>query len=195
MKPKHIIAIVVAICVVLAGAIVYGVLTHKEAGLLQGCRTSDGSLDFPEKSCFAVKWAPGTKTLVVGDLYAEPWQHKALSSSIKKINKELGWSMLSYTDTTQPDILVSFNRQVTDPNIAARTIHSLREDGIVMKVYIASFDTVTDRAVMELVLGHEILHGIGLAHDQEDDSIMHLPPSSFSITNHDRKLLRGLYGK
>jgi predicted Zn-dependent protease len=185
--------------VIVIGLIVFGVLTHSEAGLTRPTVTWQKSR-FP-LTVSAVAYA-GPSDEAVG----------AAQSAIKAVNSRLGFQALTLVDGPA-DIYVAVGVPQESRNsspIAYETV-ALKDAGGFYRVnaavgagglhwndcHIMTSNTGTS-VILHQVLQHEFGHCLGLAHDDFTQSIMYpvqkeyegFPPT---FTDSDRKLLRKLY--
>lgn len=196
--------IIVVGAVVLIGAIVgvlYGVLHHKENGLMRICWNSNGYAMYnTESSCPEFKWNRNQMPLFVAGN-----QSKNLSLAISWVNDEIGCEVLKYDGlySSRTDVHVSENVPI-DPNNSVRggfTSHrKLFNNKVIVDVSIYSI--AQEENVQLRTLVHEFGHVLGLDHDTAENSVMYFNNSSSTdegyyklirFTDYDRELLNNLY--
>lgn len=208
MKKRNIVMIVILVALFVAAGVgvLVGVLTHEEAGLLTACERADGVLDYAG-DCEDVTWDRGQFPLKVHASSDNPFApgepREATRSVIDLINGRLGFTALEWTDDTDADISIAIGvPQVVRTNMDdshGDTSHFRREDGR-LACLIRTWNTGTVE-MLDKALTHELGHGLGLAHDDFEDSAVSEDPlrpdgvrlTRLRITDHDRSLLRSLY--
>lgn len=201
IKSWKFMAIILAVLAVVSIAgVIYGVATHQEAGLMEGFEP----------------W-PQTPVRVCVSSYAI--QPRAESADLENasyvvgvINRRVGLDLLSIVDPTAPhpgvrdcNIILTYgvpHEVVLDP--PSRNRWTVVDEGGAAEFrdgYCMAATTNVFGEVQTLVVMHELGHCLGLAHDDFDPSIMRpvqrptpdrtIPPW---ISDHDRELLRGIYG-
>lgn len=196
----------VALFVAAGVAVVVGILTHREAGLMRACVRDDGRFDY-DGDCQDVRLEGRGPFLVdIFDDGTPPQEHRdAVASVIRAINTDVGFVLLE-TDDLEDGLCLDaaaicvhldepYERRFMDANGTAS--HWTTPVGTSCEVRTSNTGTGELR---HLVLYHEIGHCLGLAHDDFNSSIMRArqrptPTGSFppSLTNHDRDLMRRLY--
>lgn len=210
MKTRNIIMIVVlALLFVAAGVLVIvGVATHEEAGLLGWC--DETYAEEATQACPAPVWnhTPISITAMSDNPHPPMEPEEATRSVVDTINTRLGFELLRY----DPDpghcmeahsicVRIGEPREDEWMDTAGDARHHF--DGPALHLYcdVRTSNTGTSELLL-LVLQHEVLHCIGLAHDDFEASIMRrsqtsTPDGEFPprITDHDRALLRARFGQ
>lgn len=206
------------LAVVVVSLIIYGVTTHREPGLLQVCWQPNDSaayanpgdlegLEAPDAPCAEpeeLRWDRKQVPLKVAWQALQDSDERALKAAIQDINAQLGFKMLVETPEGEAsDIVVELEAHlVGEKNPPAGWAHHVRSNGVVgCDAKIRSL-AASERFVY-LVAHHELLHCIGLAHDQDNPASAIYPLTSddtledtmkaVRITDFDRALIRRLY--
>lgn len=202
--------IVLAI-VVIGGAsagVLYGVLSHREAGLMEVCWSAGGSAVYA-KDCSSkheLKWKKSQLPLPVYidfDEHANKNYRESVIGAMKMWNQEIG-EVFALAEA--PDkALVTVRWGAIEVNAAAEGKHSggwTRHLGGLSgptRAEVVLTEPSGVHAVMRYA-AHEFGHVLGLAHDEAPRSIMYpVQPGqttemSFILpSDFDKKLLRGLY--
>ncbi len=212
------------LAVVVIGLIIYGVTTHKEPGLLRVCwqgdqavyadSTSLEALEAPDGPCAEPEdlvWPRKQTPLKVGWEALQKSDERAVKAAIRDINAQLGFKMLvelpesqDDLDIPQPDIHIELEAHlvgVENPPAGWASHRRLSDGSLFCGVKIRSL-AASERFVF-LVARHELLHGIGLAHDPENPASAIYPLTRDDtleetlglgrVTDFDRALIRRLY--
>lgn len=178
---KFMVIVFVVFTAVVVGLITWGVATHSEAGMME---TTPGwaRSDFPLRVCPAAYVPPVAPAV------------RAVSDAVGDINSQLGFRAMEVEcQASAIMVMVGVPSEAgwTDPGGNATVRHHA--------CAIETCNTGTAE-VEQLVLQHELLHCLGLTHDDFSSSIMRrvqsaTPRGQFppSITDSDRALLRGLF--
>lgn len=210
-RPVNIVIVVFA---ALAGVlalvgVIYGVKTHKEAGLLQVCWNEKsaaeyvvpfegaalGDCDDPEEIEWSKKQIP--LKVAISDL-RDDGNGSEVKAAIIDINNQLGFKL--FTAMKQDS---SVNMYVGAPVTGTKRLGTARHyktpNGLYAQGHVYS-NTGSSRLTF-LVAHHELLHIAGLAHDDfpdsaiysfdHDDSLQSTTPAR--ITDFDKALLREKY--
>jgi hypothetical protein len=199
----------IPILFVLCGVLVtVGVILHQEAGLLTACEDAQGRFDY-EGDCFEVEWDRSQLPLSVYASSVNPHPPadptSAAASVVRHTNTRLGFDMLTMAESAEEaDIVIDVGvaqevrdtrHWMTDANGAASHV---RTDGN-LRCYIVTWNTGT-MELLDKVLTHELWHGLGLAHDDFEDSGMYPTVradgsrmTALRMTDSDRVLLRERY--
>lgn len=189
-------AIVLALA---SGGVLYGVLTHTEPGLMKVCWK--GSQAHYDGDCQELKWSKDKLPLPYYIAFDK--DHKVYTDSVVKgadlWNKEIA-SVFKRVDKEE-DALVHVtwgSVEIGKHCSAGSTSHGGTESGPEnAKVVLRN---PSDIHAVYRFAAHEFGHVLGLAHDEAPRSIMY--PIQPDMTNdmtfvlpsdHDKKLLRGLY--
>jgi hypothetical protein len=168
-----------------AGGVLYGVLTHKEAGLMKVC-WQNGQAIYNNPDCtLELKWQK--KLLPLPYFIAFDEDHKVYVDSVVK-----------GADLWNREIAPVFKR--VDKEADARVVvtwGSIEDNPISAKVVLTNPSDI--HAVFRFA-AHEFGHVLGLDHDEAPRSIMYpIQPDmtdemQFALpSDYDKKLLRGLY--
>ena len=208
MKIRNIV-MYVAVGVIFVAALVlviFGVVTHTEAGLLTACDGPGGRLDYSGE-CYDVTWDKDQFPLQVSASTTNPYPPEdpedATQSVIRLINGRLGFTALEWRgEELSADITVDIataqevDNWMGDSNGSAS--HMRMPDGT-LRCEVATWNTGT-LEVLDKVLTHEMYHALGLAHDDFEDSAMFPTVSPdgnrltrLRATDTDRSTLRDLY--
>lgn len=231
-KPLNVgIAIGAGVLVSVAiGLIVYGVATHSEEGLLYVCwidgrahytggaEVDDGPCEGAEELVWPSSQVPmsvaaqafGSEDFfAVGDV-----QREALDSAIRDINQQVGFALLvPVGDGAGADILVHRGGVLDASGVAAtgeeRPLGFVRHhrsdmgDTFTIRCDVWIDSNIGSLRLEYLVIHHELLHAIGLAHDDDNpssaiypftpDDTMWEQMGAARITDHDRALIHELY--
>lgn len=204
------VSVLVALFVTALVLVIVGVTTHTEAGLLGWCGDDDETyVDTPTDRCPAPTFrrVPVSVTAETSNPHPPMDPEQATRAVVDTINTRVGFDLLWY----DPDpghcmeahsICVRIGEPRDDDwmDTAGDAQHSW--EGMSQNRYctVRTSNTGTSELLL-LVLQHEILHCLGLAHDDFETSIMRpvqtpTPDGAFPprITDHDRELLRQQYG-
>jgi hypothetical protein len=172
-------------CCLATSAVVYGVLTHQEAGFTPGGSTRWERPDFP-------------LTIFVAD-QDEKWDDEnseALHSAVGTINFRLGFPAFRVVGTDRPDPKISMQLQVPYEKGKMETSGLATCEKGWCKVQICNVPTVTE---MTLAIRHELGHVLGLAHDDFEDSLMYggelNADQQYRLTDYDRSIIRARYSQ
>jgi len=184
-----------------AGGVLYGVLTHKEAGLMSVC-WKNGVADYSGE-CQELKWRKSQLPLKYYIAFDE--DHKSYIESVDKgaelWNKEIGVNLFQKTsDEKSASVLVTWGsyESGSDDCSAGHVSHTGDADGpqsahVVLK-------NPSDVHAVYRYATHEFGHVLGLAHDEAPRSIMY--PQQPDVTDemtfvlpsdYDKKLLKEMY--
>lgn len=186
-----------AVCI---GLLVFGVFTHKEAGLTRSEITW-------EKSKFPL--TVSTKAYEGSNAEAS----SAVQAAVKAVNSRLGFQALrnvSGVASADVQVTVGVPQDSTNNTTTSGYALALKDAGGFFRANISQTDpshwsncaietsNTGIITILDLVLQHELGHCLGLAHDDFNSSIMYpvqseydgLPPT---FTDSDKKILRGLY--
>jgi len=231
MKWTIITVVGVALFMVALALVIYGVVTHKEAGLLEVCwspvgeaqytnpqdsdrRVTGGSCERPEKLVWPAEQIPLTvaattdynAVLAVGSA-----PRRALDEAIRDVNRQVGFFLLrASSDAVSASVLAQLgtamgpSRGGGGETVLGWARHYLDVDGVGAPVRCEMFVLPTAASLREryLVSHHELLHCVGLAHDDFESSAMYPLTEddvwnglrrSTRISDHDVRLLRSRY--
>lgn len=212
MKTRNVIMIVAIVLIFLAAiaGVIYGVVTHREPGLMGACWVGDRVASYEvdgADECAALEWPRGAFPLRVGvrfDEVGHPGALEAVAGAVDRINTRLGFAALlvdpeagcSGEHQVCIEVGVAYERGFMDDHGTARHRQVL---GGAMRCEATTANTGTDE-LLAMVLEHELGHCLGLAHDDFGASIMRpvqtsAPMGEFPpwITDDDRALLRSRY--
>lgn len=221
------------LAVVVIGLIIYGVTTHSEPGLLQVCwvdgqaryvegtEVDDGACEGAEELVWPSSQIPLSVAAqapdVQGFVSQGAPQREALDSAIRDINQQVGFALLaSAGDGAGADIVVHLGEAVDAGGIrgagageersrplgTARHHRTNSGGQLALRCDLHIYNVGSLRGEY-LVIHHELLHAIGLAHDPDnpasaiypftaDDSMWERMQAA-RITDFDRALIRELY--
>jgi hypothetical protein len=198
------------------GLIVYGVLTHREEGLLGVCWTENtfegttasyvggnevnlGSCRKPEGLVWPRKQIP--LTVSIADYREEERDIKPIESAIANINSQVGCTLLKKTSDGTYSIRVLVGTSVeSGSRELGLSRHFKSRQGLHSEVFV--YSNAGSERLVYLVAQHELLHSLGLAHDDFPDSALYPftaddtmsdTMDTARITDHDVALLRKLY--
>jgi hypothetical protein len=186
-------AIVLALA---GGGVLYGVITHKEPGLMKVCWV-DGQAHY-DGDCMELKWKKEQMPLPYHISFEK--DHKVYTDSVIKgadmWNKEIGPVFKRVDKEADAVVKITWGSVEAGKHCAAgSTSHTGQTGPMGAKVVLREPSDV--HAVFRFA-AHEFGHVLGLAHDEhaimkpkleaETDELKFTLPS-----DHDKKLLRGLY--
>ena len=211
MKGKHIATIVAAVTILAVSGILVaiGVSRHTETGVMGACWIEGHVARYEAegaKECEELIWSQEYIPLFVYAKGSNPYSTyspmAATTTAMRYINAMLGWDAFVWAGDRTPDVEVAidvpYDSTWTCPG--GRTRHE-RDSSGVMRAYVETSNT-SDIMELNAVLVHELLHALGLGHDDWEGSIMYVntridgggsPYGRLWITDHDRKLLTSLY--
>lgn len=184
-------------------AVIYGVTTHDEPGLMGACWGDPGAtVEKYEadgaKMCPELVWDRGSIPLGVyvytANKYAPMDPNDANRAVCDSFNKQVRFQLFEPVPRERADVLVAIG-VAYDPSwggARGRTYHG-RMNGRMM----AYVETTNEGSAgdLQLRLIHEYGHVAGLAHDPYVNSAMHIGSSKPNLSPYDGKLLRRLYQK
>jgi hypothetical protein len=191
MKPKVSIALILSFAALMVALITYGVMSHREPGLLKACAVAPSYYADLSGDCQELKW----------DLL--PVQIRAVNASadeldifyhaIEAANTRLGFKALEAAPGA--DNVMVFG-EMPPPGLklaeGAVTQYWLRGEYI-DRAEVRIFNIVFPD-ILYISVYHELGHVLGLAHDDYSDSAMFISPRRDSVySDSDRALLRELY--
>lgn len=226
-KPENIAVAVgaTALAVVVIVLLVWGITHHHEEGLLKACwdqgiaRYEKGSAEEvgpdteefcaePEDLIWLQKQIPisiianqpgGTRLDTKSDEY------RVLSHAVRDLNGQFRFNILNFAipnETIDAEVRIGTPIEVLkNRNPPGHVIHAKIDDTIHGIVSIRS-DVAADDRLLYLVAQHELLHLIGLKHDDFESSLMFpitredwnaKSLSSAHVTDHDVELIQKLY--
>jgi len=209
---------VIAVC-----CVIYGVITHKEGGLLQVCwenshasYTEDLQGEGESKQCklpmplvWPDKQLPLSVVVFGGDHVALKEQErgsKIVRDAMDDFNLQVGKILFSIAKIVdeEPDVVVIWGVPsiVGDTGVGSRKVGGYvnhAKIGATMQAIVRIRETSSDRLAFVTTL-HELGHVVALAHDQQLSSLMYprmitdaLNTATTRLTDSDVSLLRSLY--
>ena len=193
---------------ILGGLVIYGVISHKEPGLLSACFQNNLVIAYhdpiksPHLECTTeVKWKREQLPLTYFISFGE--DHKEYISSITTAadlwNREIGNTVFKQVDNVDDSLIeVSWGSVSKEDHVGGYTVHTGDDKGLTGAKVILS--NPSDLHAVHRYVVHEFGHVLGLAHDDFAKSIMF--PSAPDTTggmgytlpsDSDKKLLRNLY--
>lgn len=200
-----IISVISLVSVAIIGSIVYGVVSHTEAGLLRVCWTSGGAADYNQDNCSfpqEIRWQERDFPLSVSGNVEDSTE---ITSAIEIVNSQMGCELLRQVPRAQlggllaPRVRVTLNDTATVhvDRVGGLTNHGMVENG---DIYAAVSTFMLTNSYMTMrTLVHEFGHVLGLAHDDFRSSIMFPEQTSTEemdfiiFSTHDRNLIHNLY--
>lgn len=187
-------AIVLALA---GGGVLYGVITHKEAGLMKVCWT--GGVAHYDGDCTELKWEKKQMPLTYHIAFGE--DHKDYIDSVVKgaamWNNEIGAVFKRVDKEEDAVVKVVWGSVPKDGHSGGHTSHTGQTGPTGAKVVLTE---PSDVHAVYRYAAHEFGHVLGLDHDDAPRSIMYpvQPGMTEEMTfvlpsDFDKKLLRGLY--
>lgn len=192
--------------------VIVGIANHEEPGLMGICWEDDGSVSYEvdgSDECPEMIWnhaPPFVVTAVTDNPHASD-PRAATRGVVETINHRLGFELLQFDSGEcgeNVDICVTTGvaHEPGFMDTSGSAAHfAVDVDGELPVLHCEARTSNTGtRELLGLVLQHELLHCMGLAHDDFDSSIMRetqrsTPDREFPprITDSDRDLLRSMY--
>lgn len=179
------------------GGVLYGVLTHKEAGLMKVC-WQNGWAHY-DGECMELKWQKEQMPLSYHIAFGE--SHKDYVDSVLKAaemwNREITPVFKRVDNEADASVLVFWGAVPKEGHTGGHTAHTGTDGPISARIILAE---PSDIHAVYRYAAHEFGHVLGLAHDEAPRSIMY--PVQPGMTDkmqfvlpsdHDRKLLKQLY--
>lgn len=216
--------VILVFAVIAACCVVYGVITHREAGLLQVC-WDNGHASYTEdlqgegeseqcKNPVPLVWPQSQLPLSVvvfsGDHVALKEQErgsKIVKEAIDDFNLQVGRTLFGVAKIAdeEPDVVVIWGVPsiVGDNGAGSRKVGGYVNHaklGTTMQAIVRIRETSSDRLAFVTTL-HELGHVVGLAHDQFISSLMYprmvtdeLNTATTRLTDSDVRLVMSTYG-
>jgi hypothetical protein len=191
---------------VLAGAavgVIYGVVTHKEAGFMEVCWQRGQAVYTGCDATLELKWAKEAVPLPVHlelDAHAEKNYKESIVKGFELWNKEVGPVFKFVDKKADARVFVTWGSQQPGSHAGGHTRHEGGEAGP-DKAYVEISEPSDVHAVYRYA-AHEAGHVLGLGHDEAPRSIMYpvQPGMTEEMTfvlpsDHDKKLLKETYIK
>jgi len=182
----------------------YGSGPASEAGLSSVCWNASGVATYDVSTCTdpqELRWSRDSMPLSVRTTNGA--RESALQGAIDLINTQVGCQILVLDSGRQPetdgfDVLVSFDVPMTSGQDHPGGSTQIRRDALSrQRVYIDVYASALNADMLHKVLVHELGHGLGLAHDDWEGSIMRpvqLQEVEFvRLSDADQRLLAELY--
>lgn len=207
MKKWHYIVIGVVAFALALGGVLYGVITHKEPGLLGVCWTNNGvgayddPLKDPHPECTQkVQWPKDRIPLHYRIDFEEDHADyvESVEAAVKLWNREIG-EVFVPANGGLADIVIIWGPVEAGVDIGGSTTHMADENGLATGALV-TLNAASDLHAVYRYAAHELGHVLGLAHDEAPRSIMF--PTQPDVTtemtfvlpsDYDKKLLRELY--
>jgi hypothetical protein len=181
------------------GGVLYGVLTHKEPGLMKVCWQSGQAVYTGD--CQEVKWDKAKMPLPYYIDFEEP--HRVYVDSVVKgaqtWNAEIGAVFKRVKEKKDALVIVSWGSADSGTTCAAGTTSHTGDESGPRRASVVLKEPSDIHAVYRFAM-HEFGHVLGLAHDEAKRSIMYRAQPGMTKelkvalpSDFDKKLLRGLY--
>ena len=211
LKDKILTSIICIVGAILLVAILFFAITHKEPSLMGACWTiyndkervtlyeSNGVKDCPK-----ITWDKNAIPLIVkGVAYHQDTKNEtitAVETAVRHTNQLLGFDGFSLTTETEADILITIGvpQDGTFDGPGGHMYHE--KNNSKQKAFIEVYNVV-EPILLNKVIVHELLHALGLSHDDWEGSVMYPSNDSKELTSfkqlwlsdQDKKVLQDLY--
>lgn len=192
------IVVVVSLTVLAIIGVIYGVSTHKEAGLMTVCW--EGGQAYYDYSCEGQEELRWDRNRIPLDVSSS--ENTEVRAAVDEVNNQIGCEILRFTPnlgSDAADVLIETDGALGTSLTSSGGITSHTQISEVGMQAHVSIMGVTDPHYRVRVLVHELGHVLGLDHDDFKASIMY-PTMTITanmqltrFTNHDRNLLREIY--
>jgi hypothetical protein len=205
------LSVIILVAVAIITTIVNFVPKHKETGLMGACWEQKNDTFVVKKyeengpiDCKSLVWENNLPLIVKSIAYHSDEENEVVTSAeiaIRHANQLLGFEAFVHSVEDEQDILVTIGvpQDNTWKNPGGQTFHTKNIDEK-QKAFI-EISNVVDQTLLNQVIIHELLHALGLGHDDWEGSIMFSTGKSKEITflkqlwvsDYDKKVLKDLY--